>query len=474
MVVKVLRGRGFRLRRYRSTTLTDQMLFEADLVLGIATEHVEAVLLTAPQKWPRVFSLKELIRRSDAVGGRRPGETFDDWLDRVHSGRVLSELRQFAPIDDISDPIGGPRRAHEEMAEEVDALTKRLAGLLAGPRHTWSMEVEGLPPISLGATWPGDRGHSPGQHLQAAPGVPQDDDDDEGETSMKADALDPDGVTGEGLRATREALGEARETLVQTAQQLAELLQPAADAGPTVPPDAYTQLGDEVAAVMRSAGAQSSVVREDAERYARRVRTQAEAEALALRQQSQADAAETCRKAQEESAALRREADTASTTLLSEAGEQAQVTLKEAGEEAMALRAQAAAERKQASIEASDLRRAAEVDTTEMRERAEHDTAGLRLAAEEDARLMRWEAEQEAGRIVDAASGRYAQLVAAEADLRSRLEGAAGALVSALDGRQPMLPAPLVLGRSAAEDPGEPGPQRSGVSDSSVNSDTSV
>lgn len=519
VVVKMLRRRGLRLRGRRSTTLTEQLLSSADLVLGMAVEHVQAVVLMAPEKWPRVFTLKELIRRSDAMGGRRPEETMDDWLARLHSGRNLGELGAFSPQNDISDPLGRSPAAYESMVNEVEALTRRLADSLAGTRDRWSMEPEGMPPISLEWTGTGDRQDSLGQGAEANEDVSHDDDDDDNaeETSMKAEDVNTHGGRAtqglpslahppdDGLRSAQEALQEARQTVMEAAQLLAELLRPAADAQPTVPADAYTQLGDEVAAVMRSAAVQSSAVREDAERYAHRVRSQVEADALALREQSESEASEVRRKAEDESATMRREADAAAKTLTNKAEEQAQRTLREANEQATALRAEAAAERQQAGTEAANLRRAAttesaslrdeadlyakgtrqqaeadanhirdeadryaanvrgvaKVQSTEVRDRAEHDAATMRHAAEEDARTMRWDAEQEAAGIVSEARARYAELVVAEGELRNRLEGAAGALVSALEGRQHVLSAPLALGGSEEEEGGD----ASGVSD---------
>jgi len=106
-VVKLLRRRGFRARRHRGAKLTPELLAAADLVVGMASEHTKGVTHLAPETLPRVFTLKELIRRSETVGGPRREESLDDWVARLHAGRTLSGLRSFSPRDDISDPIGG-------------------------------------------------------------------------------------------------------------------------------------------------------------------------------------------------------------------------------------------------------------------------------------------------------------------------------------------------------------------------------
>ena len=511
VVVKMLRPRGFRLRKYRSTTLREEMLTDADLVVAMATEHVEAIVLMAPQSWSRVFTLKELIRRNEVGGGRRPGETFDEWLAALHSGRKLDELAPWSPENDIADPIGRSLREHEDMVDEVEALTRRLADVLAGAQHTWPIEPGEMPPISLEGMWSGDTGPSVAGP-EAKDAIGPDDGDTTEETSMKeaevttdeGEAMpglfSPAGTPDDGLRSAKEALMEAQRAMTETAQQLAEVVRSSANAQSTTTPDAYTQLGDEVAAVMRSAAAQSSVVRDDAEGYARRVSSEADADASALRERSKADASEMRRKAEDDSATMRREADAAAKSVTSKADEHARRVRDEADEAVAGLRAAAATERLQASTEATDLRQAATVQSstvrdeadryakstrsaadadathlrneadryagnvrgvaemqgTEIRNRAEHDAATMRLAAEDDARAMRWDAEQEATKVVSEANARYAELIVAEGDLRSRLEGAASALVSALEGRQHVLSPPLALTVPVQEEKAEP------------------
>ncbi len=390
------------------------------------------------------------------MGGPRPEEPVDDWPARMHSGRTLSELRRFQAQDDIRDPAGRSPAEYEEMVDEVEALTRRLAELIPkgragsarphesvpanlGPEGIWSVEeAERMPPIAFDVTFTGGNGQAPlAEGSEADEGVRQDDDDVE-ETSMRA-----------------------------------EVLRSATDSQRVVPADAYTQLGDEVAAVMRTAAEQSSIVRDQAERFARSVRSQAEADALALREESERDATEVRRRAEEESATTRREAEAETTALRAAAATERQEAISEATDlrravttEVASLRDEAdhyaRSTRQQADADASHIRveadryahrvqTAADGRSREVRERAESEAAALRHLAEEDARAMRYDAEQEAAELLGEASARYAELVAAEGELRSRLEGAAGALVSALEGRQHILSPHLALGEAAPE-----------------------
>jgi protein-tyrosine-phosphatase len=127
--VDIMRGRGLDMGPHRSRAISRDMLTSADLILGMAREHVREAVVMDPALWPRTFTLKELVRRGEAAGPRRPGEALDAWLRRVAEGRRISELTGSSPLDDVEDPIGGPRSAYERMAVELDGLVDRLVAV---------------------------------------------------------------------------------------------------------------------------------------------------------------------------------------------------------------------------------------------------------------------------------------------------------------------------------------------------------
>lgn len=124
-------GIGIDLTRHRSRTLTRDMLADADLVIGMAREHVRDALVLDPDVWPRTFTFKELVRRGEAAGPRRPGEDPSAWLGRAGAGRSATAMLGGADDDDVADPIGGPSRGYRRTVRELDSLAGRLAGLLA-------------------------------------------------------------------------------------------------------------------------------------------------------------------------------------------------------------------------------------------------------------------------------------------------------------------------------------------------------
>lgn len=130
--VDVLSGLGIDLSTHRSRQMTSDLLRSADLVLAMAREHVREAVVTAPETWPRTFTLKELVRRAGRAGPRQPAEPLDAWLARVHEGRTTRELMGRSDEDDVADPIGQPRKAYERMIDEVDRLLEQVVWLVWG------------------------------------------------------------------------------------------------------------------------------------------------------------------------------------------------------------------------------------------------------------------------------------------------------------------------------------------------------
>ena len=119
---------GLEISGHRSHRVTVADLNGADLVLGMAREHVRHAVVTAPDTWPRAFTLKELVRRGDENGPAKPGEPLADWLARVHEGRKRAALLGDSANDDVADPMGGPAQAYADTAALLDDLMGRLVG----------------------------------------------------------------------------------------------------------------------------------------------------------------------------------------------------------------------------------------------------------------------------------------------------------------------------------------------------------
>jgi protein-tyrosine phosphatase len=126
----VMADRAIDTSGHRARKLRPEMLASADIVIGMAGEHVREAVALVPDAWTRAFTLKEIVRLGEERGGRSPGEPVGQWLARLHEGRRRQDLLGDSDDNDVADPIGGPRGSYQRTADELDGLTARLAGLL--------------------------------------------------------------------------------------------------------------------------------------------------------------------------------------------------------------------------------------------------------------------------------------------------------------------------------------------------------
>lgn len=118
---------GLDLSGHRSHLVTAADVEEADLVIGMAREHVREAALLVPDAWPRSFTLKELVRRSSVTGPRRAGEDLPLWLRRVSAGRSYRDLAGSSEVDDVPDPVGAPLDLLASVVREIGRLVADLA-----------------------------------------------------------------------------------------------------------------------------------------------------------------------------------------------------------------------------------------------------------------------------------------------------------------------------------------------------------
>ena len=128
-VVSVMAARGLHVTGHRSRVVTADDLAAADLILGLTREHVRHAAVLEPDAWPRVFTLRELLRRGRQAGPRAPGEPLGHWLTRAADGRRRADLLGSHPADDVADPAGGPLREYRATADTLERLARDLVEL---------------------------------------------------------------------------------------------------------------------------------------------------------------------------------------------------------------------------------------------------------------------------------------------------------------------------------------------------------
>jgi protein-tyrosine phosphatase len=129
--IAVMADRGVDISRHVSRTIDPEVVRSTPLIIGMAREHVREAVVGYGADVEHTFTLKELVRRGEWTGPRRPDETVFDWLARVAAGRHSADLMGGGD-DDIPDPVGRPRAHYEATARELDGLFRRLVALMIG------------------------------------------------------------------------------------------------------------------------------------------------------------------------------------------------------------------------------------------------------------------------------------------------------------------------------------------------------
>jgi protein-tyrosine phosphatase len=130
--IAVMADRGIDISRHVSRTIDPEVVRSTPLIIGMAREHVREAVVGYGADVEHTFTLKELVRRGEWTGARRPDETVFDWLARVAAGRHSADLMGEDDDDDILDPVGRSRAHYDATARELDGLFGRLVALMIG------------------------------------------------------------------------------------------------------------------------------------------------------------------------------------------------------------------------------------------------------------------------------------------------------------------------------------------------------
>jgi protein-tyrosine phosphatase len=129
--VAAMARRGLDLGPHRSRRVDASLVEGADLVVGMAREHVREAAVLGTGVLDKAFTLKELVELGEALGPRRAHEALGDWLGRVAATRARTDLLGVGHDDrfDVADPVGRGAADYEITAELLDGLLARLVAL---------------------------------------------------------------------------------------------------------------------------------------------------------------------------------------------------------------------------------------------------------------------------------------------------------------------------------------------------------
>jgi low molecular weight protein-tyrosine phosphatase len=124
-------GFGLDLSAHRARCLVGEDLGSADLVVGFERDHVVKAVIEARALRERTFTLPELVAYLDEVGELVGDGTVDRARAVVQQAHELRTASGGQPAE-LADPIGGTPKGFRGSANEVRALSERLADALFG------------------------------------------------------------------------------------------------------------------------------------------------------------------------------------------------------------------------------------------------------------------------------------------------------------------------------------------------------
>jgi protein-tyrosine phosphatase len=128
--IEVMASEGLDLSGHVSRQVSPYLLDEVDLVVTMTRQHLIELTVMAPDAWPRMFQVVDLVRRAEQVGPRRPGESLSQWLATVGIDRTRSGILAARLSDDVADPVGQSAGVYKRTKEQLDDLMTRLAAVL--------------------------------------------------------------------------------------------------------------------------------------------------------------------------------------------------------------------------------------------------------------------------------------------------------------------------------------------------------
>jgi protein-tyrosine phosphatase len=127
--------RGVDISGHKGRELVREHVVGADLIVGMAAEHRDAVARSVPDAAGRTFTLKELVRLLDALPPADPSGLPAEALAArpAEADRLRRSGFEGNPHDeDVVDPLGMPLDGYRAVAWELDEWSRRLADGLFG------------------------------------------------------------------------------------------------------------------------------------------------------------------------------------------------------------------------------------------------------------------------------------------------------------------------------------------------------
>lgn len=132
--IAAMAKRGLDIGDHRARTLHPDALDRADLLVAMEARHLHELANVGVEP-NRAFTFPDLVARAEQIGSRGPQEALADWIRRLSLGRPTAGWIVVAPASEVTDPMGGSRRAFRKCADVLADLVDRFTAV-AWPNPT--------------------------------------------------------------------------------------------------------------------------------------------------------------------------------------------------------------------------------------------------------------------------------------------------------------------------------------------------
>ena len=136
-VLSAMAAVGIDLSGHLSRLIDPRLLESAELIMTMTRQQLVDAVGMAPGVWERAFTLRDLVRRGEAVGARQLRnaalQDLASWVRLVSAGRTRAGVLRLPLEDDIADPMGRRQRSFERTRDDLDDLVERLVDLVCPP-----------------------------------------------------------------------------------------------------------------------------------------------------------------------------------------------------------------------------------------------------------------------------------------------------------------------------------------------------
>ncbi len=126
----VMEARGIDISGHRSRRLSAMMVRSADLVVGMAGNHVREAAVLAMDRAARIGTLRELARLAERRGPRASDMGVPEWIESLTRDRPVGQIGLGGAGDDIEDPYKRRRKFYERTATEIEQSLLPLLDLM--------------------------------------------------------------------------------------------------------------------------------------------------------------------------------------------------------------------------------------------------------------------------------------------------------------------------------------------------------